>query len=49
MPDEKIERVRISSVLTGMLEDTDDVEKAIEQLKEYLLKLISSGAKIILE
>ena len=49
VPDEKIERVRISSVLTGILEDTDDVEKAIEQLKEYLLKLISSGAKIILE
>ena len=48
-PDEKIERVRISTLFSGKLENKDDVEEAIRKLKEYLLKIVSSGASVILE
>lgn len=48
-PDEKIERVRVSEILKGKLEAPEDVEEAIKELKEYLMKLISSGIKVILE
>jgi hypothetical protein len=48
-PGEKIERVRISTLFTGRLESPEDVEIAINQLKEHLLKLVASGMKVILE
>jgi len=48
-PEERIERVRVSQVLKGTLENEKDIDEAIERLKEYLLKLIASGVKIILE
>jgi hypothetical protein len=48
-PEEKIERVRVSDFITGRLETTADIEKAISQLKEHLLKLLAKGVKIILE
>jgi hypothetical protein len=48
-PGEKIERVKISTLLTGKLESPNDVDAALKQLREYLLKLLSSGVKIILE
>ena len=48
-PEEKTERVRISTLLTGKLETAEDVETAINELREYLLKLVASGVKVILE
>ena len=48
-PGEKIERVRVSTIFTGKLETPEDVEAVIDQLREHLLKLLSSGIKIILE
>ncbi|MEA3385971.1 MAG: hypothetical protein U9Q89_05920 [Thermodesulfobacteriota bacterium] len=48
-PGEKIERVRVSTLFTGRLENPEDVEIAINQLKEHLLKLVANGAKVILE
>ena len=48
-PEEKIERVRVSTLLRGKLENSDDVEAAINELREHLLKLVASGAKVILE
>jgi len=48
-PGEKIERVKISTLLTGKLETPDDVEAALMQLREYLLKLLSSGVRVIFE
>ncbi len=48
-PEETIERVKVSDFITGRLETTEDIEKAIGQLKEHLLKLLAKGVKIILE
>lgn len=48
-PDEKIERVRVSTIFTGKLETEGDIDAALSRLKEHLLKLLSSGIKIILE
>lgn len=48
-PEEKTERVRVSTLFTGKLETADDVEMAIAQLREHLLKLVASGVKVILE
>jgi len=48
-PDEAVERVKVSSLFSGAIVSEEDVEKALEQLKEHLLKLIGSGIKIILE
>jgi hypothetical protein len=48
-PDETIERVRVADVLRGKLEKPEDVEEAITQLRDHLLKLLAKGAKIILE
>ncbi|MBW2084043.1 MAG: hypothetical protein JRI39_13475 [Deltaproteobacteria bacterium] len=48
-PGEQIERVRVSKFLAGKLETPEDVEAAVNELKAYLLKLIASGTKIVLE
>ncbi|RME59222.1 BREX system P-loop protein BrxC [Candidatus Parcubacteria bacterium] len=50
-PKEKFERVRVAEIIGGYqaLETKEEVEKALEQLKEYLLKLIDSGIRVILE
>jgi hypothetical protein len=48
-PEEKIERVKVSSLFTGKLERPEDVEVAINQLRDHLLKLIATGTKVILE
>jgi hypothetical protein len=47
-PGEKIERVRVSTLFTGKLESPEDVETAINNLRDHLLKLLASGIKIIL-
>jgi len=50
-PEGKVERVRVSDV-TGVgqtLGAPEDVEELLERLRDYLLKLIASGVKVILE
>ncbi len=48
-PGDKIERVRVSTIFTGKLETEQDIDAALSKLKNHLLKLLSSGIKIILE
>lgn len=48
-PHKKVERVRLSTLFSGKLENEKDVEETIEALKEYLLKIVSSGTSVILE
>jgi len=48
-PKEKLERVKLSEFFTETLESEQAVEKAVERLREYLLKLLDEGLKIILE
>jgi len=50
-PEEKIERVRVSDVagVGQTLSTTEEVEELVEQLRDYLLKLIASGVKVMLE
>jgi hypothetical protein len=48
-PGDKIERVRVSTIFTGKLETEEDIDAALTKLKDHLLKLLSSGIKIILE
>jgi soluble cytochrome b562 len=48
-PKEKIQRVRLSDFFSGTLDSEEAVQKAVQRLREHLLKLIAEGAKIILE
>jgi len=48
-PKEKLKRVRVAEFFTETLESREAVEKAVERLREQLLKLVDEGAKIILE
>jgi len=48
-PEKKIVRVRLSSVLGRIVETPDDVEQAVERLKEHLLKLLAEDTRIVLE
>jgi hypothetical protein len=50
-PEEKIESVRVTEVL-GMgrtLGSEKEVEQALEELSDHVLKVIASGAKVVLE
>lgn len=50
-PDEKVERVRISEIINTLqgLSTREEVEEALEQLREALIERIDAGVKIILE
>ena len=50
-PEEKVERVRVSDAVGvgKTLGTPEDVEAMLTQLREYLLKLIASGVKVVLE
>jgi hypothetical protein len=50
-PEEKVERVKISSVLNTLqaLSTRKEVEDALEQLREALMERIDAGVKVILE
>lgn len=48
-PEEKIERVRVSTLFSGKLETLDDVNTVIGQLRDYLEKLVAKGVKVLLE
>ncbi|NMC18667.1 MAG: hypothetical protein GYA38_09780, partial [Chloroflexi bacterium] len=48
-PKEKVVRVKLASFFNNGLESEEEIEKAIDQLKTQLLKLMAEGVKIILE
>ena len=50
-PEEKVERVRVSDVIGfgRALSVPEDVEQALEELRDQLLKLVASGVKVVLE
>jgi phage terminase Nu1 subunit (DNA packaging protein) len=50
-PEERIERVRISDVTDAghSLSTPEEVDALLEQLRHYLIKLIASGVKVVLE
>ena len=48
-PEKKVKRFKVSSILGGALETQEDLEEAIQRLKEELAKLLSEGVKVILE
>ena len=48
-PEEKIEFVRVSELISGYLEKEEDIEIAIKTLKEHLLKMLAEGYKISLQ
>lgn len=46
---EVIERVRASEFLDSSLDSSEEVEHAVERLREHLLKLIVEGKRVVLE
>jgi hypothetical protein len=48
-PEEKVERVRVSDVVQGRLQSKEDVEEAVAQLRNALLKKIAEKITVILE
>ena len=58
-PEKKIVRVRVASILGNVIEKPDNPDDSeefetrltgrIDELREYLLKLLAEGARIILE
>jgi hypothetical protein len=50
-PEEKVERVKISAILNTLqaLNTREEVEDALEQLREALMERIDAGVKVILE
>jgi hypothetical protein len=50
-PEEKVERVHIVDILnqSQAISSKKEVDELVERLREHLLKLIESGAKVILE
>ena len=50
-PEEKIERVRVAEIASSYqsLTKPEEVDEALEKLREHILKLIDSGVRVILE
>lgn len=48
-PDKPVRRVRLADVFSEPIETEDAVERAVESLRDHLLKLIAQDVKIILE
>ena len=50
-PEEKVERVRVAQIIGAgrVVDSEDDIEEALRELRDYLNKLIASGARVILE
>jgi hypothetical protein len=52
-PEEQVERVRVSKVVgvgkTLGSEEEVEVEDALEQLRDHMVKMLASGAKVVLE
>ena len=48
-PEESVERVRLASVIHGVIDSEEDARKVVERLREHLFKLLAQGKKIVLE
>jgi hypothetical protein len=48
-PEKRIVRVRLSSVMGRVLESSEDVDQAVEDLRTHLLKLVAEDVRIVLE
>lgn len=48
-PEEKIERVRVAEMVEGPVDSAESVEALIRALRERLLALIESGARVVVE
>ena len=48
-PDEKYERVKITSFLGNSINDQNELEEGINRLRDHLQKLLAEGKKVILE
>ncbi len=50
-PEEKVERVRVTDVagVGTTLSTPEEVQQLLEELRDYLLRLIASGVKVVLE
>ena len=48
-PTERVERVRVASFLSGTISSPEDVEEAIQRLRDRLLKLLAEGVRVVLE
>lgn len=48
-PKEKVERVKLAVFFGNGLESEEEIEKAVEQIRTHLLKLMAEGVKIIVE
>jgi len=49
VPEKKIMRVRISSIIGNVVESREDVENVVERLRDHLLKLLAEDARVVLE
>ena len=48
-PKEKVQRVRIAGFFDGALDSEEAIRKAVEELREHLMKLHAEGFKIVVE
>jgi len=48
-PEKKIVRVRAPSVVGRVVESPEDIDQAVEMLREHLLKILAEDARIVLE
>jgi hypothetical protein len=44
-----VQRVKLGDSFNGMIDNESPVQKAVDRLRELLLKLVAEGAKIVLE
>lgn len=49
LKEDMIERVEVSRFFNKVIETPEDVESAINELRNHILKLIKKGIKVILE
>jgi hypothetical protein len=49
VPEKRIVRVRLSSVMGRVLESSEDVDQAFDGLRTHLLKLVAEDVRIVLE
>ncbi|MGD2091806.1 MAG: hypothetical protein PVH61_36875, partial [Candidatus Aminicenantes bacterium] len=47
--EENIKKVKVANFFPARLEKPEDIEKALEEFRKYLLEIIASGMKVTLE
>jgi len=48
-PEQEVRRVRVSEFVSGTMQSAEDVERAVAELQQRLLKLVAEGIHVILE